>query len=94
MYRAYFAPHELGASEQGRLRVSGYGNVLLIHDLMNVMPDPGPGQAVKREALWQDQVNALSSSANTDATIAASDVLTVAIDETREAVGIILSQLD
>ena len=94
LYRAYFAPADLGSSEEGQLRVRGYGNVLLIRDLMNVMPDPGPDEAVKLESLWQEQVNALASGANTETTIAASEVLSGAIDDAREAVGEILSDLD
>ena len=94
LYRAYFAPSDPGDGEEGRLRVRGYGSVLLIRDLMNVMPELGPGEAQKLEALWQENVNALSAGANTEAAIAANEVLSGAIDDAREAVGIILSQLD
>ena len=94
LYRAYYVPPDIGSIEEGRMRVNGYGNVLLIRDLMNVMPDPGPGEAQKLETLWQKQVNALSSGANSDAAIAASEVLSAAIDDAREAVGLILSRLD
>jgi len=94
LYRAYFAPVNPGRAEQGQLRVRGYGNVLLIRDLMNVMPEPGPAQAIKLDTLWQEQVNALASGANSETAIAASEVLSGAIDDTRETVGEILSDLD
>ena len=94
LYRAYFAPADLSGTERGQLRVSGYGHVLLIRDLMNVMPDPGPGQAVQLEKLWAEQVNALSAGANSEAALAASEILSAAIDESRQAVGDILAQLE
>ena len=94
LYRAYFAPQNLDSEREGRLRVQGFGNVLLIRDLMNVMPAPGPTEAVRLESLWQEQVNALSSGANTESAIAANEVLSAAIDDARVAVGEILSGLD
>ncbi len=94
LYRAYFAPAGDGSAEQGRLRIAGYGNLLLIRDLMNVMPEPGPVAAIKLETLWHEHVNALSSGANADAALAANEVHSAAIDDARQAVGIILATLD
>jgi len=68
--------------------------VLLIRDLMNVMPEPGPAKAEKLESLWQEQGNALSSGANTKAALAANELLSGAIDDARTAVGVILAGLD
>jgi hypothetical protein len=94
LYRAYFAPPEQGDAETGRLRVSGYGSVLLIRDLMNILPDPGPAQAVKLETLWNQQVDNLSTGANTRTAVAASDVLSEGIDEARAVVVDLITMLD
>ena len=94
MYRAYFAPPDATVAEDGRLRVAGYGNVLLIRDLMTVLPEPGPEQALKLETIWQQQVNALSTGANTDAALEADALISAAIDDVRDAVSVILATLE
>jgi hypothetical protein len=58
-YRYYYLPFEASEEREGQLRVSGFGNVSMVRDLMSVMPDPAPAAGFELHAAWSESVNYL-----------------------------------
>lgn len=95
LYRTYFADSEQSSGEtsSGRGRVSGYGHLLLIRDLMNLMPAPAPAAATQLFTAWEQRVDQLLI-ADQAQRQEAEKALSVAIDKTRDAVLEVLKELD
>jgi hypothetical protein len=97
-FRYYYLPFGEHAKAEGELRISGFGHVAMIRDLMSLMPPPGPaaGETLNRE--WQERFGYLddleASGDHTAAATAAEREITRAIAEAREAVLEILQRLD
>ena len=58
-YRYYYLPFEASNENEGLLRLRGFGSVLMIRDLMNLMPAPGPEAGKDLHGLWNSHVNFL-----------------------------------
>ena len=93
-YFTYYLPEAGDSLQRGRTRVEGYGDVLRIRDLMNLMPEPGPAAGEALYQLWNEQVNELGAGPESDTARAAEMVLSEAVDNTRTAVVEVLTDLD
>ena len=51
-YRHYYLPFEDAGKTEGELRISGFGSVAMIRDLMNLMPKPAPEAGERRRARY------------------------------------------
>lgn len=54
-YRYYYLPFEQRTEREGDLRIRGFGNVAMIHDLMMLMPPPAPEAGESLFKLWNQQ---------------------------------------
>ena len=93
-YFTYYLPDAGDALQRGRTRVEGYGDVLRIRDLMNLMPEPGPGAGETLFQLWNERVNELGSGPQNATARAAEMALSKAVDDTRAAVVEVLTNLE
>ncbi len=97
-YRYYYFPFESGRSNEGELRLRGYGSVTMVRDLMNLMPAPAPVASDNLFRLWNEHVNVLpgleSNGKHTAAAKTAEKELTSAIKQARVAVLDVLNKLD
>lgn len=97
-FRYYYLPFDHTAEREGELRIQGYGNVAMIHDLMMLMPAPAPSAGESLFGLWNRQFAALDDlddeKEHTDAAVAAEQKLTVAIKQARAAVLQVLQELE
>ncbi len=97
-FRYYYLAFDPENGSEGDLRIRGFGSVAMIRDLMMLMPKPGPGAGEAMHQSWQqhfaelDELNAAGR--HTDAARAAVRELTLAIDQTRNAVLDVLQSLD
>lgn len=97
-YRYYYLPFNEDAHQEGQLRLRGFGNAAMIHDLMMLMPQPAPLAGEELKGLWNaefDRLEELNSSG--DHSVAAQRAeqnLTLGIREARSAVLQVLVSLD
>lgn len=97
-FRYYYFPFERSGSNEGELRLRGYGSVTMVRDLMNLMPAPAPVASDKLFRLWNEHVNALAEldgeGQHTAAAQTAEKELTAVIKQTRVAVIEVLKKLE
>jgi hypothetical protein len=97
-FRYYYLPFGEHAKAEGELRISGFGHVAMVRDLMMLMPAPGPGAGEELHRQWLERFGDLDdldeSGDHTAAATAAEREITRAIAQTREAVLEILQLLD
>jgi hypothetical protein len=97
-FRYYYLPFETSGTSEGQLRIQGYGDVALIRDLMNLMPDPAPLAGRELHQLWNQHVNQLQQlnddGRHTETASRAEDELTRAIEGTRMAIVAVLRSLE
>ena len=94
LYRTYYLPENADQQEEGRLRIRGFGQVQLIQDLMNLMPEPGPAAGDHLFRLWRESVDELSLGPDNQKALMAEKAITDAIDQTRDALWEVLVMLD
>jgi hypothetical protein len=97
-FRYYYLPFETSGTSEGQLRIQGYGDVALIRDLMNLMPDPAPLAGRELHQLWNQHVNQLQQlhddGRHTETASRAEDELTRAIEDSRMAIVAVLRSLE
>lgn len=97
-YRYYYLPFEENPANEGELRISGFGDVAMIRDLMNLMPEPAPSAGRKLHETWATAINHLDEltpdGRHTDRAIQLEQELTSAINDTRMAVVAVLKGLE
>lgn len=97
-YRYYYFPFEDNHGLEGELRLRGYGNVIMVRDLMNLMPSSAPASGDYLFRLWNKHVNSLaaldSRGQHTAPAKKAEQELSAAIQRARESVIDVLSMLD
>jgi hypothetical protein len=97
-YRYYYFPFEDNHGREGELRLRGYGSVLMVRDLMNLMPPPTPTAGNNLFQVWNQHINALAElNGNREHTIAAKTAekeLTGVIKHARGAVIEVLKKLE
>ena len=96
--RHYYLPFEESRGNEGELRVSGFGNVAMISDLMMLMPAPAPGAGMELQSTWQAHFAQLDQLApggtHSDEARLAELEITKAIRASREAVLEVLKELE
>jgi hypothetical protein len=97
-YRYYYLPFEEAVKTEGELRISGFGNVAMIRDLMNLMPDPAPQAGLNLHATWAASVNLLDTvddeGRHDERARLAERELTEAVNRARDAVVAVLKSLE
>lgn len=97
-FRHYYLPFENTGEREGELRIRGFGNAAMIHDLMMLMPPPAPAAGVELHDLWLERFSSLddldSTGSHSPAAQAAEKDLTRAIRDAREAVLQVLGELE
>lgn len=97
-YRYYYLPFEQRTEREGDLRIRGFGNVAMIHDLMMLMPPPAPEAGESLFRLWNQQFGALDQldedGRHSDSAVEAEKKLTEAIILARQAVLRVLRELE
>lgn len=97
-YRYYYLPFQEAAHAEGESRLRGYGSVAMVRDLMDLMPAPAPAAGQDLHRHWIEQFNALDDldggQQHTEAATRAERELTAAIKQTREAVVMVLRELE
>ena len=97
-HRFYYLPFEASNENEGLLRLRGFGSVLMIRDLMNLMPAPGPEAGKDLHELWNSQVNFLDEISgggqHSKRATAAEQELGNAINATRKAIIKVLKSLE
>ena len=83
---------------EGELRIRGFGSVAMIHDLMGLMPPPGPDAGRNLQELWMTHFSALdqldASGNHTAPATEAEKELTGAVNRARAAVLEVLRNLE
>jgi hypothetical protein len=96
-YRYYYLPFDENEDREGELRIRGFGNAAMIHDLMMLMPEPAPTAGDKLHVLWLEHFARLddldSTGQHTGAAASAEQDLTRAIRSARKAVLEVLHDL-
>ncbi len=97
-YRHYYLPFNQDSHQEGQLRLRGFGNAAMIHDLMMLMPAPAPQAGEELNQLWIDRFQQLgdldgAGDHSADSRQAEQD-LTQAIRDARSAVLSVLGALD
>lgn len=96
--RHYYLPFDPETGSEGELRIRGYGSVAMVHDLMMLMPEPGPSVGEKLQSGWLqhfsdlDQLDGLGK--HTPAAQEAERELSLSIRQSRDAVLEVLRKLD
>jgi hypothetical protein len=96
--RYYYFPFEESTEREGDLRIRGFGNAAMIHDLMMLMPTPAPaaGEALNRH--WNESFGSLddvsTAGTHTKEASEAERLLTQAIRDARQAVLDVLKKLE
>lgn len=97
-HRYYYFPFEDNEGREGELRLRGFGEVAMVRDLMNLMPEPAPAASDNLFQLWNKHFNALAqldkSGRHSEAAKKAEKELAGAIRDARAAVIEILVMLD
>ena len=97
-FRYYYLPFDEPGEREGDLRIRGFGNAAMVHDLMMLMPAPAPQAGVNLHQLWLEQFVSLdeldSTGKHSAAATEAEQDLTRAIRLAREAVLGVLEGLD
>ena len=97
-YRYYYLPFDGAGKTEGELRVSGFGSVAMIRDLMNLMPHPAPLAGQELHAKWSSSVGYLNEltddGKHSERATRMERELTRAINETRNAVVMVLQELE
>ena len=97
-YRYYYLPFEETDEKEGQLRVRGFGSVAMIRDLMNLMPEPAPRVGQELHELWRTNFNFLNEISvegkHMKRATQAERGLTLAINDTRETVVMVLRSLE
>ncbi len=96
--RYYYLPFDREIGSEGELRIRGFGSVAMVHDLMMLMPKPGPAAGEMMHATWLEhfgELDALDAGGqHTDAAQEAERELTLAVGQTRVAVLEVLRNLN
>jgi len=97
-YRYYYLPFDENEDREGELRIRGFGNAGMIHDLMMLMPAPAPAAGENLHGLWVQHFARLdeldAAGQHTGSATAAEQALTRAIRAAREAVLEVLHDLE
>lgn len=97
-YRYYYLPFHEDAHQEGQLRLRGFGNASMIHDLMMLMPRPAPLAGEELKQLWNAEFARLEelddAGEHSVAAQQAEQKLTWGINEARGAVLQVLASLD
>ena len=97
-FRYYYLPFEGNGSNEGELRLRGYGSVAMVRDLMNLMPSPAPAASDNLFGLWARHVDTLpeldENGQHTATAKIAEKELTTAIKQARVAVLEVLEKLE
>lgn len=97
-YRHYYLPFEDAGKTEGELRISGFGSVAMIRDLMNLMPAPAPLAGRELHAKWSSSVNYLdelgAEGGHSKRATRLERELTQSINDTRSAVVMVLRELE
>ena len=96
--RYYYLARGDEIAPEGELRLQGWGSVIMIRDLMNLMPQPTPRAGKKLFEAWREHFGALddvdSSGRHTAAADEAQKKVHAAIEEARTAVIEMIRALD
>jgi hypothetical protein len=96
--RYYYLAFNQEIGSEGELRLRGFGSVAMIHDLMMLMPAPGPSAGESLYGIWLDRFADLdqldSDRRHTSSATRAESELSEAIKQTRMAVLGILNELN
>jgi len=96
--RYYYLPYERNTDREGDLRIRGFGNAAMIHDLMMLMPTPAPAAGEALHLQWNEFFGSLddidSARNHTPEASEAERLLTQAIRGARQAVLEVLKKLD
>ena len=88
--RYYYLPFEVNTEREGDLRIRGFGNAAMIHDLMMLMPAPAPAAGEVLHLQWGEYFASLddidASGNHTPQASEAERLLTQAIRDARRAV--------
>jgi hypothetical protein len=96
--RYYYLPFDGNTKREGDLRIRGFGNAAMIHDLMMLMPAPAPaaGEALDRQ--WNESFGSLddidAAGKHTPQASDAERLLTQVIRDARQAVLDVLKKLE
>ena len=97
-HRYYYFPFENNDGREGELRLRGFGQVAMVRDLMNLMPEPAPKTSDNLFQLWNQNFNALAelnkSGRHSEAAKKAEKELGDAILKARASVITVLEMLD
>jgi hypothetical protein len=97
-YRFYYLPFDSAGKTEGELRISGFGSVAMIRDLMNLMPHPAPQAGQELHAIWSSSVSYLDElteeGKHSDRATRLERKLTAAINKSRNAVIMVLKGLE
>lgn len=83
---------------EGQLRLRGYGSAMMTRDLMELMPQPAPDAGQRMFVAWQKHFGVLeeldSEGNHTKRARRAEEALTEAINQTRQAVFVVIRSLE
>lgn len=96
--RYYYLAFGGEIATEGELRIRGFGSVAMIHDLMSLMPTPGPEAGRELHELWLEHFSSLdqlnASGQHSQAAKEAERELTQAVTQARVAVLEVLRSLE
>jgi hypothetical protein len=96
--RYYYLPFEGNSEREGDLRIRGFGNAAMIHDLMMLMPAPAPAAGETLHNQWNEYFGSLddidATGNHTPQASEAERLLTKAIRGARQAVLKVLKKLE
>ena len=96
--RYYYLPFEENTEREGELRIRGFGNAAMIHDLMMLMPAPAPAAGETLNRQWSEYFGSLddidAAGKHTPQASEAERLLTQAIRDARQAVLDVLKKLN
>lgn len=94
LYRRYFhgrEEHPLEPMRQAETWIQGWGTAISVRDLTSLLPEPLPNKGEQLRAAWEEHAGDLHK--GSDAAKTAEEELLEAIDETRQAILELISQL-
>lgn len=96
--RYYYLPFDEGKDSEPELRLQGYGNLAMSHDLMNLMPPPVPAVGDHLYTTWLEHFETLTdldgNGQHTEEAQRAEETIRKALASSREAVMETLRKLD
>jgi len=94
LYRRYFhgrEEHPLGPMRQAETWIQGWGTAISVRDLTSLLPEPLPNKGEQLRAAWEKHAGDLHK--KSDAAKTAERELLESIDETRQAILNLISEL-